>query len=236
MADLAGQCKEGRPHGYGVCKFANTDVYTGMWEDGLRSGRGVCIYASGEKFDGLWSCNQPLENDYMLQATYNVPLHDDSGSAGSAKAAAPAAGREQGPVEATIQRLNSKGEEATVISSLTPVQLAGLTGRASIVYPFGDKYDGELVEGRRHGHGTYHERATGNKYEGEWRDDMRHGRGILTSGSNDFIYDGEWVADKRSGHGHCTIRGRESYTGKARQLTQPSALAAASQLTVAVCV
>jgi hypothetical protein len=26
---FVGACKEGRPHGQGVCKFANLDVYTG---------------------------------------------------------------------------------------------------------------------------------------------------------------------------------------------------------------
>jgi hypothetical protein len=125
-----------------VCKFANTDVYTGEWEDGLRSGRGVCIYASGEKFDGLWSCNQPLDHDYNLKATYVVPLHE-------------------GPEGQQPQGELPKGDAVT-----SSDQLRHMSGPASIVYPTGDKYTGQLVEGRRHGRGTYHERATGNKYEG----------------------------------------------------------------------
>lgn len=54
VAGWAGKCKEGRPHGYGVCKYANGAVYTGEWEDGMRSGHGVCVFANGEQYDGLW--------------------------------------------------------------------------------------------------------------------------------------------------------------------------------------
>ena len=173
-------------------------MYTGEWEDGLRSGRGVCIYASGEKFDGLWSCNQPLDHDYSLKATYVVPLHEDE---------------KEGPGER--RRRNTGGSELDLdAEEVTPTkELATMSGPASIVYPSGDKYLGQLVGGKRHGRGTYYERSTGNKYEGEWKDDLRHGRGILSSGANDFLYDGEWLDDKRTGSGHCVIRGRESYTG-----------------------
>lgn len=193
-----------------MCKFASSDVYTGEWEDGLRSGRGVCIYASGEKFDGLWSCNQPLEHDYTLQASFVVPLSGDDkekekeGVEGSQRGAGLRRGSSQ-----EAQAKEKHPRQPSITTTLT-----GLTGPASVVYPSGDKYDGDMVEGKRHGKGTYYERATGNKYEGEWKDDMRHGRGVLTSGASDFIYDGEWVGDKRTGNGHCTIRGRESYTGE----------------------
>ncbi len=91
---------------------------------------------------------------------------------------------------------------------------AGRTGYVEcFTYPNGDTYQGEMVKDQRQGKGTYVEHATGNTYEGDWVRDLRHGKGILTTGASDFLYDGDWVHDKRDGHGHCTVRGRETYTG-----------------------
>ena len=185
-------------------------MYTGEWEDGLRSGRGQCIYASGEKFDGQWSCNQPLENDYRVQATFVVPLgSDDNGGKLSRRTTVDGGGEYCDGGDD-----NDDGQEGHRVTSQT--ELARLNGPKSVIYPSGDKYTGQLVEGRRHGRGVYSERATGNKYEGEWKDDLRHGHGVLSSGAHDFWYDGDWMEDKRTGQGHCTIRGRESYTGRVR--------------------
>ncbi|OQR97193.1 hypothetical protein ACHHYP_12616 [Achlya hypogyna] len=49
-----GACVGMRPHGHGICKYANGDVYSGNWE---RSGWGVCVFANGDVFDGEWTHN-----------------------------------------------------------------------------------------------------------------------------------------------------------------------------------
>ncbi|KDO22090.1 hypothetical protein SPRG_12076 [Saprolegnia parasitica CBS 223.65] len=53
----AGDCVGMRPHGHGVCKYANGDVYSGAWVHGVRSGWGVCVFGNGDVFDGEWTQN-----------------------------------------------------------------------------------------------------------------------------------------------------------------------------------
>ena len=53
------------------------------------------------------------------------------------------------------------------------------TGRGYAVYPNGDQYDGEYVNGIREGKGKYIY-ANGDKYEGNFKDNKKHGIGKLT--------------------------------------------------------
>jgi len=46
-------------------------------------------------------------------------------------------------------------------------------------YEHGDTYEGDFVNGKRHGSGVYVS-VSGARYEGEWQNDMRHGYGILS--------------------------------------------------------
>lgn len=79
-----------------------------------------------------------------------------------------------------------------------------------IEYDGGDVYEGEILNGKRHGHGTY-TWADGDTYEGDWKDGKRCGRGKLIqygkspSGETymKYSYDGEWLDSKEHGHGIC---------------------------------
>ena len=79
-----------------------------------------------------------------------------------------------------------------------------------VEYDGGDVYEGEILNGKRHGHGTY-TWADGDTYEGDWKDGKRCGRGKLIqygkspSGETymKYSYDGEWLDGKEHGHGIC---------------------------------
>lgn len=79
-----------------------------------------------------------------------------------------------------------------------------------VEYDGGDVYEGEILNGKRHDHGTY-TWADGDTYEGDWRDGKRCGRGKLIqygkspSGETymKYSYDGEWLDSKEHGHGIC---------------------------------
>ena len=79
-----------------------------------------------------------------------------------------------------------------------------------VEYDGGDVYEGEILNGKRHGHGTY-TWAYGDTYEGDWKDGKRCGRGKLIqygkspSGETyiKYSYDGEWLDSKEHGHGIC---------------------------------
>lgn len=79
-----------------------------------------------------------------------------------------------------------------------------------VEYDGGDVYEGEILNGKRHGRGTY-TWANGDTYEGEWKNGKRCGRGKLVeygkspSGETymKYSYDGEWLDSKEHGHGIC---------------------------------
>jgi hypothetical protein len=61
----------------------------------------------------------------------------------------------------------------------------------SISYANGDVYEGEFVEGERHGQGTY-VYATGNTYRGSFKFGQCHGTGTFTYVTNGETYEGEF--------------------------------------------
>ena len=79
-----------------------------------------------------------------------------------------------------------------------------------VEYDGGDVYEGEILNGKRHGHGTY-TWAYGDTYEGDWKDGKRCGRGKLIQYGKSptgetymkYSYDVEWLDSKEHGHGIC---------------------------------
>ena len=53
------------------------------------------------------------------------------------------------------------------------------TGKGYAVYPNGDQYNGDYVDGIRQGKGKY-VYANGDKYEGDFKNNKKHGIGKLT--------------------------------------------------------
>jgi hypothetical protein len=79
-------------------------------------------------------------------------------------------------------------------------------------YADGGRYDGELKEGVRCGHGI-HTLPDGGFYEGQWEDDQKNGKGLLRS-ANGNKYDGEWKDDKKHGHGVTTLVNGSQHSGE----------------------
>lgn len=79
-----------------------------------------------------------------------------------------------------------------------------------VEYDGGDVYEGEILNGKRHGRGTY-TWSNGDTYEGDWKDGKRCGRGKLIQYGKSprgetymkYSYDGEWLDSKEHGHGIC---------------------------------
>lgn len=65
-------------------------------------------------------------------------------------------------------------------------------------YEDGSTYSGQLVQGRRHGHGEW--QTSAGHYVGEWVDDAMHGRGKHTW-TDGRLYEGEFKAGKFWGRG-----------------------------------
>ena len=56
----------------------------------------------------------------------------------------------------------------------------------------GDKYKGDVVDGKKHGKGRY-TFANGNKYEGSYKDDKMNGKGRFTFKAEGNEYEGDFV-------------------------------------------
>lgn len=81
-----------------------------------------------------------------------------------------------------------------------------------INYENGNKYVGEVKNGKRHGYGVF-TTFNGITYEGDFKDDKSDGKGTLTISSTGDKYVGEFKDNKPNGKGtYKTVL--ESYVGE----------------------
>lgn len=79
-------------------------------------------------------------------------------------------------------------------------------------FAHGDKYTGQVIDNKRHGHGSCrYAIAAQGRFDGEWLNDKRHGPGVVTDGKG--VYEGDWHNDTKSGFGTFVTRGGEKYEG-----------------------
>lgn len=81
-------------------------------------------------------------------------------------------------------------------------------------YENGDRFQGELKNGKRNGKGAYFY-ADGSVYKGDWKDGKENGEGMLTTSYGDE-YDGEWKSGKKHGKGTYTFANGSKYVGEFR--------------------
>jgi hypothetical protein len=74
-----------------------------------------------------------------------------------------------------------------------------------IEYSNGDRYNGDIISGEKHGKG-HMKYSNGSVYYGDWKHDKRDGRGLFIDGDGQLNnendnYDGHWYADMKHGRG-----------------------------------
>ena len=77
-------------------------------------------------------------------------------------------------------------------------------GKIAIYYSDGKlEYEGDRVDGKYEGIGTYYYNKGGNRYEGEWKNGLKHGKGILyyDHETNNIKYDGYFSKGNFEGKG-----------------------------------
>ena len=72
-----------------------------------------------------------------------------------------------------------------------------------MLWPDGDRYEGQFFEGVKQGKGTWESANGSYTYVGEWLDEKPHGNGKATLASG-ASYEGSWFED--SYHGWGTFR------------------------------
>lgn len=84
-------------------------------------------------------------------------------------------------------------------------------GKGKKAYGNGDTYDGDFVDSKAHGQGTYRTKE-GQVYVGQFAKGAYNGRGKITF-LNGEIYDGGWLRNQRSGKGKAIYKDGEIYEG-----------------------
>lgn len=62
-AKYSGQFKDGMPHGYGTCVYANGDVYAGNWIEGAFEGPGTLTLRDKTEVDGYWKAGEYMGHE-----------------------------------------------------------------------------------------------------------------------------------------------------------------------------
>lgn len=94
-----------------------------------------------------------------------------------------------------------------------PDEVAG-TDEKAIVYSNGSKYEGAMLNGKKHGYGVF-TFANGDSYVGEFRNDLRDGTGIYIYKSG-ARYDGGFRSGKRQGRGRYVYANGDRFEGEFR--------------------
>ena len=88
-----------------------------------------------------------------------------------------------------------------------------INGSYRIEYDSGDTYEGEMLDGKPHGTGTYAYKEAKASYTGEWVEGKRHGRGTHTLLKTGHAYCGMWENDEKEGYGEQTFDDGSKYCG-----------------------
>ena len=83
--------------------------------------------------------------------------------------------------------------------------------RAETDFYNGDKYVGDVHNGKRHGHGVYYY-DSGDKYTGHWNAGKQEGHGVYVYANGDR-YVGEWLGGKHSGAGTYYFKSGKLFQG-----------------------
>ena len=75
-----------------------------------------------------------------------------------------------------------------------------LFGRAKMIYPNGDVYDGNWINNQKDGEGIYTMCNGDSVYKGFFKADLMHGKGILKYENGDE-YEGDFKYNKKDGEG-----------------------------------
>ena len=112
------------------------------------------------------------------------------------------------------KRMNETAAEMDGIATNTQwgKGLVGLPGFKSLHFENGEKYEGQLLKGLRHGQGIYTWRD-GTVYSGTWHRDLEHGCGEKRYANGDK-YSGSWKNGMYDGQGTYTWRDGSSYAGR----------------------
>ena len=186
----SGEMAESKRNGSGTFTWESGAKYTGNWENDTMSGVGTYYFENGCALAGTFENNKLQEGTLTYEAENVEKLTDID-----------------------IQKLSCCfSKDATTVTFQTKGglmysgDLSGLSanGQASITYPSGNSYEGDVVKGKRNGTGKFFWKDKSGKvtacYDGQWIDDHMNGQGKYFYSGGGYPYlQGTFVKDKPDG-------------------------------------
>lgn len=178
VGQYTGELSESKRNGKGTFTWYNGDEYQGSWSNDAMSGDGTYTFANGCVLKGTFKNNKPVSGTifYKVDSAEEIPDTE------------------------IIELSYEFSDKESRISFITKGGLkydgdvSGLTstGTATIVYPSGNTYSGEISAGKRHGTGTYTWKDAKGKtvsyYDGSWKNDHMNGQGKYHYSGNEYPY------------------------------------------------
>lgn len=165
--------------------LASTSVYAGEWITDQSTGCKVWdeFPEPGKSISWSGKCEGGMANGQEILKLY----HAKSGIR-----------KENALLEVTLKSGNIEGKGTANFSTGNKYVGTFKSGRPDRgvltgIFENGNRYDGEIVNGKKEGKGTM-TWTNGDKYVGEWRDNKRNGKGTITF-ANGNKYDGGWNDD-----------------------------------------
>lgn len=176
-------------------------AYVGEWKNGKRDGFGVLSMKDVSKFIGEFSDNIVYGFGMLIHANGEkcAGYWDDFKLNGWGYFWAPNNSFSKGLWKK--DKLNEYGIESWVKGKYEGEYVDGSKhGIGEIVFEEKGYYVGEFDESTITGVGTFVFKDN-RKYEGEWKNSKMHGFGMITVGKGKSWFEGEFVKDKREGFG-----------------------------------
>lgn len=186
-----GQFAEDVPNGKGKAKYENGDAYDGDWVDGNMEGQGTLTFKDGNYYIGAFKNDK--QNGYGKE--FN--------KAGDIV--------KEGTWKDDVFIISASGDTPTPTPLKVCVSGNCVNGKGKMVFDYGATYEGDFVNGKMEGQGTWATK-TGEVYTGTFANDDFNGKGLLKYGDKGS-YEGDFVAGLREGKGTLTLANGNYYTG-----------------------
>lgn len=177
-----GQVVNGIREGFGICKWIDGSCYEGEWFAGNFNGWGVLYTGSGGKFSGQFKNNLL---DGLGKSVYkNGDVQMGEYKAGNLHGYAISYSKERNTWCLGFFQ-NGRNEKLINEGEGMPSYLELLRNEGNFEYSEqifkGNKYIGEVLEGKREGNGVLYLKQ-GGKFEGSWKNNYPNGVGIFDFG------------------------------------------------------
>lgn len=186
--------------GQGQFNYLKGGTYVGIFSASKRSGSGTFKWKNGDTYVGTWSGDNMDYGTYTFKdgRTYKGQFVNNKLFKGHIELGKMVA--QYGFLSYAADIANGKVDAVLCEKSNGFKYNGKLTGYAEIKYPTGNTYVGNVVNGVRHGAGTFKWTYYGAYYTGQWANDDMNGIGTYFYKSAQYPYiSGNFVNGKPNG-------------------------------------